>query len=78
MRSAPCYATNFRQANGVVHHSDRGSQYTSELYQGWCERHGIARSMVRISNSYDNALAESVIAGNRARTAGNGPVSQLA
>ncbi len=62
MRSALRQATSFRQASGMAHHSDRGSQCTSELYRVWRKHHGIARSMDRVGNSYDNAPAESVIA----------------
>ena len=62
MRTALRQATSFRQADGVIHHSDRGTQYASELYRAWCERHGIARSAGRVGNSYDNAPAESVFA----------------
>ena len=62
MRTALHQATSFRQAESVTHHCDRGSQYTSELYRAWCVGHGIARSMGRVDNSYDNAPAESVFA----------------
>ena len=63
LRTALCQATRFRQADCVIHHSDRGTQYASELYRAWCERHGIARSIGRVGNSYyDNVPAESVFA----------------
>ena len=41
---------------------DRGRQYTCDLYRAWYVRHGIARSMGRVGNSYDNEPAESVFA----------------
>ena len=44
---------------GVIHHSDRGSQYTSEEYTTLLEEHGIQISMSRKGNPYDNAHAES-------------------
>ncbi len=54
--------TSFRPTSGVIHYSDRGSQYTSEWYRAWCQSHGIARSMGRVGNSYYNAPKESVFA----------------
>ncbi len=55
-------AVSYRQADGVVHHSDRGVQYLSDSYRSRCEQHGIEQSVGRIGNSYDNAAAESVFA----------------
>lgn len=46
-------------APGLVHHSDRGVQYASAEYTGLLEQHGIAISMSRKGNPYDNAIAES-------------------
>jgi transposase InsO family protein len=43
----------------LVHHTDRGSQYTARAYQAVLERHGITPSMSRRGDCYDNALAES-------------------
>ena len=40
-------------------HSDRGSQYTSEVYRGLLTDHGLVGSMGRRGNPYDNAKAES-------------------
>lgn len=45
--------------NGVVHHSDRGSQYGSNEFQMMLRRHGIVRSMSGRGNCYDNAVVES-------------------
>jgi len=44
---------------GVIHHSDRGSQYTSEEYISKLKEQGITISMSRKGNPYDNAHAES-------------------
>ena len=44
---------------GCVHHSDRGSQYASEVYRELLATHGLAGSMSRRGNPYDNAKAES-------------------
>lgn len=44
---------------GVIHHSDRGSQYASYSYQEVLKRHGFIPSMSRKGNCYDNACAES-------------------
>lgn len=44
---------------GCVHHSDRGSQYASEAYRRLLAEHGLAGSMGRRGNPYDNAKAES-------------------
>ena len=46
-------------AQGCVHHSDRGSQYASELYRTVLREHGLVGSMGRRGNPYDNAKAES-------------------
>lgn len=42
----------------LLHHSDRGSQYTSEAYQRTLKTLGIECSMSRIGECYDNAVAE--------------------
>jgi putative transposase len=44
---------------GLLHHSDRGSTYTSEDYQKVLRAHGITCSMSRRGNCYDNAAMES-------------------
>lgn len=44
---------------GLMHHSDRGSTYTSEDYQKKLEAHGITCSMSRSGNCLDNAAMES-------------------
>ena len=44
---------------GLLHHSDRGSQYTSHAYQAHLQRYGIQPSMSRKGNCWDNAAVES-------------------
>jgi len=48
-------------ADGLVHHSDRGTQYLSMRYTDRLAEAGIAPSVGSRGDSYDNALAESVI-----------------
>jgi putative transposase len=47
---------------GLLAHSDRGSQYASEHYQQLLGRHGIACSMSRVAQCWDNAPVESFFA----------------
>ncbi len=46
-------------APGLVHHSDRGVQYASHDYTDLLKTRGIAISMSRKGNPYDNAFFES-------------------
>ena len=48
-----------RPQPGLVHHSDRGSQYAAEIYRQLLDEHGVIGSMGRRGNPYDNAQAES-------------------
>jgi putative transposase len=48
--------------DGLLHHSDRGSQYTSGDFQDLLDRFGIACSMSRTGNCWDNAPMESFFA----------------
>jgi putative transposase len=50
--------TTRRPREGLIHHSDRGSQYCSIDYQAELRRHGIAISMSGKGNCYDNAMVE--------------------
>jgi transposase InsO family protein len=47
--------------DGLVHHSDRGVQYVSIRYTERLAEAGIEPSIGSVGDSYDNALAESVI-----------------
>jgi len=51
-----------RPANrgGLVHHSDRGSQYVSIRYSERLAEAGIEPSVGSVGDSYDNALAETI------------------
>lgn len=44
---------------GLIHHSDRGSQYCSKAYQEQLKKNGMRASMSRKGNCYDNAPMES-------------------
>lgn len=46
----------------LVHHSDRGTQYTSDEYRRQLSAHGITCSMSRKGNCWDNAVVESFFA----------------
>jgi transposase InsO family protein len=48
-------------AAGVVHHSDRGSQYLSIRYSERLAEAGVEPSVGSVGDSYDNALAETII-----------------
>ena len=48
-----------RPEMGLLHHSDRGCQYTSAAYQATLRSLGISVSMSRKGNCWDNAVAES-------------------
>ena len=45
----------------LVHHSDRGSQYTSIDYTQTLTDHGVLASVGSVGDAYDNALAESFV-----------------
>jgi putative transposase len=48
-----------RPREGMILHSDRGSQFTSRAYQAFVKAQGIQLSMSRKGNCYDNAMIES-------------------
>ncbi len=52
-------AINLRKPGpGLIHHSDRGSQYASHAYQALLKQHGMIPSMSRKGNCWDNAPVE--------------------
>jgi putative transposase len=46
----------------VIHHSDQGSQYTSQLFKKRCDELQVQISMGSVGDCYDNAMAESSFA----------------
>ena len=51
-----------KPAPGLVHHSDRGVQYTSLSFGKRLQDEGLVPSMGRVGSAYDNALAEAFVA----------------
>ena len=51
-----------RRPDGVIHHSDQGSQYTSVAFVKRCKLAGVRPSMSSVGDCYDNALCESFFA----------------
>jgi len=50
---------NRHKVSGLLHHSDRGSQYAGAAYQALIQAHRVTPSMSRTGNCYDNAPMES-------------------
>jgi len=55
-------AVTQRQPSAVIHHSDRGCQYTSYAFGKRCREAGVMPSMGSVGDAYDNAMAESFFA----------------
>ena len=51
-----------RRPEEVMHHSDRGSQYTSFAFGARCREAGVRPSMGAVGSCYDNAMCESFFA----------------
>ena len=51
-----------KPGDGVIHHSDAGSQYTSTAYKIELARHHAIQSMSAVGKCYDNARMESFFA----------------
>ena len=49
---------NRGDVDGVIFHSDRGSEYTGDLYAKACSKLGVIQSMGRVGSALDNAAAE--------------------
>jgi len=58
-QARPLALARRRPDAGLLHHSDRGSTYTSESYLAVLQQHGLLISMSRTANCYDNAVTES-------------------
>ena len=54
--------TQRRPTRSLLHHTDRGSQYTAASYRATLATHGLTASMSRAGDCYDNAMAESFFA----------------
>ncbi len=54
--------THRKPLPGVIFHSDRGSQYTSEEFRSFCRDNGVLPSVGRTGICFDNAVAESFFA----------------
>jgi putative transposase len=52
---------NRRPARGLIHHSDRGSQYTSVEFGSRLKEAGLLHSMGSVADAYDNSMAESFV-----------------
>ncbi len=52
---------NRRPAPGLIHHSDRGSQYTSVEFGSRLKEEGLLPSMGSVADAYDNSMAESFV-----------------
>jgi transposase InsO family protein len=52
-------ATRGGQVDGVIFHSDRGSEYAAGATAAVCRALGVAQSMGRVGSALDNAAAES-------------------
>ena len=50
---------NRKQVHGLLHHTDRGSQYAGGLYQSLLAAHNMQVSMSDTGDCYDNAPMES-------------------
>jgi putative transposase len=51
-------ASRAGRVDGVIFHSDRGSEYTAETFETACRRLGVLQSMGRVGCALDNAAAE--------------------
>lgn len=55
-------AVTQRRPDAVIHHSDRGCQYTSYAFGKRCREAGVMPSVGSAGDAYDNAMAESFFA----------------
>lgn len=56
------YTVRGGNIDGVIFHSDRGSEYTSGAFGSLCRDLGVVQSMGRVGSALDNAVAESFFA----------------
>ncbi len=62
-----------RPGAGLIHHTDRGCQYTAAAYQEALAALGLTASMSRSGDCYDNAMAERFFATLKAELVGASP-----
>jgi len=62
LRALEAAVTRRRPGAGLLHHSDRGCQYTGQDYRAALAAQGVTVSMSRKGNCWDNAVAESFFA----------------
>jgi transposase InsO family protein len=62
---------NRQPGPGLIHHTDRGTQYASGDYRNALEKHGMIASMSRKGNCWDNAVAESFFSTLKTELAGS-------
>jgi transposase InsO family protein len=67
IKAAKMALTQRKPGAGLVHHSDRGSQYTSQGYLAVLKEAKIQVSMSKKGDCYDNALMESFFGTRDAR-----------
>lgn len=58
------------QPDALLHHSDQGSQYTSEQFQRLMANNGVTCSMSRSGNVWDNAAMESFFSSRKTERIG--------
>jgi transposase InsO family protein len=60
-KAALCMAAAVRGGNisGVIFHSDKGGEYTADMFAKTCKVLGVVQSMGRVGSALDNAAAES-------------------
>jgi putative transposase len=60
-KAALCMAAAVRGGDvaGVIFHSDKGGEYTGDVFAGACDTLGVVQSMGRVGSALDNAAAES-------------------
>lgn len=71
-------AVRRRSPTNVVHHSDRGTQYSSHAFRARCRDAHIRRSMGATGEPYDNALCESFFATLKREALGHRRFTSLA
>jgi putative transposase len=65
--------TNRQPGQGLLHHSDRGSQYAAHDYRRVLDKHGMRCSMSRKGNCWDNAPMESFFGSLKTELDSDGP-----